>query len=97
MLKNDIYIGSVKDTDDVWHPVVSSPSEDIVANYIERLISAIDTEDGEEGKNNFWSDDYTIELLPMIMEDILEVEEEWNNQWESYSLEDEDWEAMGVE
>lgn len=94
MLKNAIYVGSIKDTDGIWHPVITSPSEDMVSDYMEKMISVIDPEDDEVSV--FWTKDYTVELLTLIKDDIpgdydMDDEENWENQWKTYSMDDEDW------
>ena len=59
MIRNDIYVGSVKDTDGIWHPVVSSFNEDIIVDFIENSI--------DFSNEGFWTEEYTIELIPIIM------------------------------
>jgi|WetSurSiteA1Bulk_404760.scaffolds.fasta_scaffold327476_1 hypothetical protein len=79
VLKNSIYVGSIKDVDGIWHPVISSPDEDFVQLYCTRI--------AERENNGFFTDVYTVEIVPYIIPsgDLLD---EWGVSFEE--IEDEE-------
>ena len=65
MYRNELYVGSIRDNDDIWHPVVVSPDEDFVQRCCQGII---------DNNKNFYMDEYTIELIPVVIKD---EEMEW--------------------
>lgn len=77
MLKNNIYIGSIKDSDNVWHPVISSPDEDYCHRYCQRLSG--DELDPELVSDQFYTTIYTVELLPFVLPEDQNAGEGWTD------------------
>ncbi len=83
-LKNQLWIGSIKDMSNVWHPVVASPDEDYCHTYCQRVIPETEHDD------YFWSQTYTVELLPIVITEAYMEEEEWfdKGNWEEFNEDD---------
>lgn len=77
MVKNELWIGSIKDSDNVWHPVIASPDEDYCHRYCERLTG--DYVDPELSGDQFYTNQYTVELIPIVISEETLDEDEWNN------------------
>ena len=89
MLRNQLYLGSVKDLDGGWHGVICSPNEDIVHSYCEALAGDTLVNDDDQEEEKFWSNHYTVEMLPIVIpEDEYPEEEDWDGSWEIVSMDD---------
>jgi hypothetical protein len=81
-LKNQLWIGSIKDSSNVWHPVIASPDEDLCHRYCQRQTG--DEVDPEIPEDGFWTSTYSVELLPIVLSDATLEDEEWleKDNWE---------------
>lgn len=77
MVRNTLWIGSVKDSDNIWHAVITSPDEDYCHRYCERLTG--DYVDPEITNDQFYTNVYTVEMIPIVVSDETLEEEEWTD------------------
>ena len=85
MKKNQLYVGSIKDSNNVWHPVLCSPCESFVYAYLDNRVAGNDGEPEEPDESGFYTRTYTVELIDIVVpedEEYEEEAEEWNNSWE---------------
>lgn len=90
--KNQIYVGSIKDSNNVWHPVVSSPSEEWVWAFLQEKTAGLPGEPEELDDSGFWTKTYTVEMVDFLMpegDDYEDEMDEWNVSYER--IEDEDY------
>jgi len=88
MFRNSVFLGSVMDSDRVWHAVICSPHEDTVHKYCELIAGDKVADDDDIDRSAFWSSKYTVDLVPILVpEDDYPEEEDWDT-WDTDNIED---------
>jgi hypothetical protein len=86
--KNTVYVGNIKDTDGIWHPVITSPDEDFVQTYCATVT--------ERENGGFFSDIYTVEMIPFILTDEFLEDGYSSTEWDASFEEIEDEELFSA-